>query len=114
MDRRDDLRSEITGADATGMVADESFIAEAETLAPLMRPPLPFEDLHAALPEGHGAHETIDKLHAEINASSPSPAVIERHVGSLRVIPEIEAAVANWWDKPETQRFFANLGQIGL
>ena len=116
MDEKGDLRKAINDADDTGLVAGEELITEAETLLPLMdaRAELPREKLHAALPQGHGAHVTIDELHAEIAGASPDRHAIERHVGVLRAFPELEAIVANWWDDPKTQRFVANVGQIGL
>ena len=93
--------------DDTGMAAGEKLITQAETM-------LPLEDLHAALPVEHPAHATIDDLHAELQAPKPNARAIETHVGALRALPELEAAVANWWDDPKVQRFIANLGQIGL
>ncbi len=93
--------------DDTGMVEGEKLITEAETL-------LPVEKLHDALPEEHPAHATIEELHAEVRASKPDARTIHRHVGTLRTLPELEATVANWWDSPTTQRFIANLSQIGL
>ena len=113
MDKEEDRRQGVLDADDTGMIAGEELITEAETMLPL-RPELPRDELHAALPQGHQAHETIDSLHDEITAGAPSSAAIHRHVGVLRSLPELEAAVANWWDDPKTQRFVANLGQIGL
>lgn len=97
-DHRDDLREEVTAADATGMIADEELVAQ----------------LHAALPPEHAAHATIDALHAEANQNSPNRAALERHVADLRLLPELEAIVANWWEQPRTQRIIANLNQIGL
>lgn len=104
-----ELRDAVTDADATGLIANEELITEAET-----RPVLPHTDLHASLPEGHRAHTTIDALHAELKAPKPNRQSIETHVHSLRELPELEAAIANWWDSPRTQRFVANLNQIGL
>ncbi|MGA8576714.1 MAG: hypothetical protein WB609_13640 [Candidatus Cybelea sp.] len=111
-----DLRKEIEDADDTGLVAGEELITQAATMLPLLREQaaFPHEDLHAALPEGHHAHATIEKLHAEVGGASPNPRAIEEHAGALRALPELEAIVANWWDDPKVQRFIANLGQIGL
>jgi hypothetical protein len=116
MDKQDERRVEVEDADDTGMVASEELITKAETMLPLLRQQaaLPHADLHAALPEGHEAHGTIDELHAEMHKDAPNPQVIERHVGTLRVLPELEALVVNWWDSPKTQRFFAILAQIGV
>lgn len=108
-----DDREGVTSADDTGLIAGEELITEAETMLPLERP-LPRDDLHAALPEGHAAHAQIDRLHDELSASSPNRRAIETHVDGLRSIPQLEATVANWWDEPSTQRFIANLSQIGL
>ncbi len=115
-ERLGEFRDGVSDADATGMVADEERIAQAEILQPLLveRPPLPHQDLHAALPHGHPAHATIDQLHAEIEGAAPSRGAIETHVSDLRSLPELEAIVANWWDHPNTQRFVWDLNQIGL
>jgi hypothetical protein len=116
MDKRGDLRKEVEDADDTGLIAGEELITNAETMLPLLRQEtaVPRERLHAALPQEHAAHATIDELHAEVGKGSPSRRAIEKHVGALRALPELEAIVANWWDDPKTQRFIANLGQIGL
>ena len=104
------LRDAVTDADATGLVAGERLITEAETLLPI----LPHAELHAALPAAHRAHATVDALHAEIKEAAPDRHAIERHVGSLRALPELEATISNWWDDPRTQRFIATVSQIGL
>jgi len=108
------FRDGVTDADATGMVADEEHIAEVETMLPLLQHDLPREDLHAALPAGHDAHATIDALHTEMQGDKPNKATVEQHVGTLRLLPELEAIVVNWWDNPSTQRFFDNLARTGL
>jgi hypothetical protein len=115
-ERIGELREGITDADATGMIAGEELITQAETVLPLLRlqPDLPHEDLHAALPQAHAAHAAIDELHAEISKPTPNPQSIERHVRHLGGLPELEAIVANWWNDPRTQRFFSDLGQIGV
>jgi hypothetical protein len=97
-DHRDELREEITAADATGMIADEELVAQ----------------MHAALPPEHAAHATIDALHAEAKRNAPNRAALEGHVAGLRLVPELEAIVANWWEHPRTQRIVADLNQIGL
>lgn len=116
MEKQRDLREGIEDADATGLVAGEELITQAETMLPLLRrqAALPREHLHAALPDDHAAHATIDALHAEIESASPSRHVIERHVTHLRGLPELEAIVVNWWESPNTQRFFDTLAQIGV
>lgn len=93
--------------DDTGMVEGEKLITEAETLLPIAK-------LHDALPDEHSAHATIDQLHAEVRSPKPDARAIHKHVGALRAFPELEAAVANWWDSPATQRFISNISQIGL
>jgi hypothetical protein len=108
------LREGIADADATGMVADEEAITAAETLLPVQPSELPREKLHAALPDAHPAHATIDRLHAEVQSPQPNRTEIEGHVAQLRALPELEAIVANWWDSPTTQRFVWSLSQIGL
>lgn len=109
------VREGINDADATGMLAGEELITQAETVLPLTQPAeLPHERLHDALPEDHEAHATVDDLHAEIQKPKPNRQAIERHVARLRVLPEVEAIVVNWWDNPRTQRFFAELAQIGV
>lgn len=106
----DKIRDGIVDADATGLIGGEELITQAETMLPL----LPHGDMHAALPADHAAHETIDRLHADVAAASPDRRSIERHVGHLRGLPELEAIVTNWWEDPRTQRFMGSLGQIGL
>ena len=108
----EDIRKGVEGADDTGLIAGEETITRAETLGPLLRPALPHADLHAALPEEHEAHGTIDELYAEIHKESPHRPTIERHVDTLRGLPELEAIIANWWDAPNTQRFIDVLGRI--
>lgn len=94
----DELRQEVTAADATGMIANEELIAQ----------------MHAALPPEHPAHAKIDALHAEANQHRPNRASLEGHVAGLRLVPELEAIVTNWWEHPQTQRIVAGLSQIGL
>jgi hypothetical protein len=110
MDQNEKRREGVTDADDTGLIAGEELITQAETLRPL----LPREELHAVLPQGHAAHATIDRLHAELQQPKPDPSSIRKHVGFLRGIPEVEARIVNWWDDPGTQRFIASLTQIGL
>lgn len=112
MDERGELREAINDADDTGLVAGEALITQAETMLPLLRPSVPRDDLHAALPDSHQAHPTIDRLHAEVEGDSPNRRAIEEHVGTLRALPELEAILVNWWEDPRTQRFIAALGQI--
>jgi histidine ammonia-lyase len=106
-ERKEQRREAVTAADDTGMVAGEELITEAETL-------LPAADLHAALPNEHPAHATIDSLHTEMQAQKPDVHAIRKHVGTLRTLPELEAIVANWWDDPRTQRLIGDIGRIGL
>lgn len=98
MEHENDRRAEIEAADDTGLVASEELIA----------------NLRTALPPGHAAHETVDRLSAELRSSKPQAASVEHLAGRLRGVPQIEAIVANWWDNPRTQKFIADLGQIGL
>ena len=103
MDKNDEIRNAVEAADATGMVANQELWAT-----------FPSEMLHEALTPSHGAHATIDQLRAELGKTTPSPAILERHVGALRSVRELEAVAANWWDSPITQRIIADLTQIGL
>jgi hypothetical protein len=116
MDKNRNLREGIEDADATGLVAGEELITQAETELPLLRlrDSLPHEDLHAALPEGHDAHATVDALHAEMQKPAPDRGSVEQHVAHLRLIPELEATVVAWWEDPRVQRIVADLGQIGV
>jgi hypothetical protein len=116
MDKNRNLREGIEDADATGLVAGEELITQAETQLPLLRlrESLPHQDLHAALPEAHAGHAKVDALHAEINKPAPDRGSVEQHVAHLRLLPELEAIIVNWWDDPRVQRFFADLGQIGV
>ena len=85
--RGEDVRDGVADADATGMIAGEELITQAETLLP---------------------------LHAEIESDAPDRDAIDAHVQRLRALPELEARIANWWEDPSTQRFVWNLSQIGL
>jgi hypothetical protein len=116
MDEKSDLQKEIGAADATGLVAGEELITQAETMLPILRLErgLPRADLHAALPQDHAAHVAIDNLHAEVSKPAPNRQAVEEHVHRLRLLPELEAIVVNWWDDPKVQRFFGDLGQIGV
>ncbi len=107
-DRINEVRQGVTDADATGLIAGEELITRTETMLPI----LPHEELHQALPDGHDAHGTIDDLKAAIEHPTPDRSTIEKHVGVLRGLPELEATIANWWDDPKTQRFIGILGQI--
>jgi hypothetical protein len=77
-------------------------------------PPLPHDDLRAALGADHPDQTTLERLQTELNSASPDRAAIEAHVHRLRSLPELAAAVANWWDDPATQRFISNLSATGL
>jgi len=114
--RKEEIREGIDDADATGMVAGEELITQAETMLPLLRQQaaLPHDDLHAALPPEHDAHAVIDELHAEIHRPAPSHDAIKRHTTHLRSLPELEAIIVTWWDNPTTQRFIDTLAQIGV
>jgi hypothetical protein len=114
--QKSDIRREVDDADDTGLVAGEELITQAQTMLPLLRQQAAFprERLHAALSQAHGEHATIDELHGEMERAQPNRRAIERHVSRLRALPELEAIVANWWDDPKTQRFIANLAQIGV
>ncbi len=112
MKRDEERREGITDADDTGLIAGEQLITQAETLLPLRE--FPHQELHAALPDAHPAHATIDRLHAEVHGSAPDVDAVRQHVGALRALPQLEAAIANWWDDPRTQRVILDLGQIGL
>jgi hypothetical protein len=116
MDKNRNLREGIEDADATGLVAGEELITQAETELPLLRlrDSLPHEDLHAALPEAHDAHATVDALHAEMQKPAPNRALVEQHVARLRLLPELEATIVSWWEDPRVQRIVSGLGQIGV
>jgi hypothetical protein len=107
MDENSNRRDGVEDADATGMVAGEELITQAETMLPILK-------LHSALPEAHEGHAAIDELHGELKKSAPDRGVVEGHVQRLRLLPEVEAIVVNWWEDPRTQRFFGDLGQIGV
>ena len=111
----DNVRDGVTDADATGLIAGEQLITQAETLLPLgQRVGLPSDDLHDALPQDHAAHDTIDALGAELASDRPNAAAIEQHVGTLRGFPEVRDRIMTWWEDPVVQRFVADLGQIGI
>jgi hypothetical protein len=109
-----DRRDAIEAADATGLVAGEELITNAETLLPSIRESFPAKTLRESVPASHGAQQTIGLLQAELAKPAPSRAAIEQHVGALRSVRELEATVANWFDSPAVQRIIADLTQIGL
>jgi hypothetical protein len=74
----------------------------------------PHDELRGALGDEHPERATVDALQRELSGSQPDRGTIDRHVGRLRSVPEIAAIVANWWDDPRTQHFFADLGATGL
>ena len=114
-DRINDVREGVTDADATGLIASEQLITQAETILPvLQRPTLPSDELHDSLPQEHAAHGTIDALHAELSAERPNAAAIQQHVVTLRGFPELRDRIALWWEDPRVQRFVADVGQIGI
>ena len=113
--RIDDIREGITDADATGLIAGEQLITQAETLLPVsQRFALPSDELHDALPQEHAAHGTIDALHAELTSNRPNAAAIQEHVGTLSALPELRDRFVTWWEDPRVQRFVSDLGQIGI
>jgi hypothetical protein len=107
MDEKSNRRQGVEDADATGMVAGEELITQAETMLPILK-------LHDALPKEHRGHAAIDELHGELKRNAPDRGVVEGHVQRLKLLPELEAIVVNWWDDPRTQRIFGDLGQIGV
>jgi hypothetical protein len=111
----DSIREGITDADATGLIAGEQLITQAETILPVAQPvTLPSDELHNALPHDHAAHGTIDKLHAELTSERPNAAAIQEHAGTLRAFPELRDRFVTWWEDPRVQRFVSDLGQIGI
>lgn len=79
-----------------------------------VRASFPGDALRAAIPASHEAHESIDGLEAELQRPEPRRASLEQHAGVLRSVRELEATIANWWDRPSTQEFIADLTRIGL
>lgn len=79
-----------------------------------VRASFPGEELRAAIPASHEAHESIDGLETELAQPAPRRAAVEEHVGALRSVRELEATIANWWDSPSTQAFIDDLTRIGL
>ena len=114
-EKLNDVRQGVTDADATGLIAGEQLITQAETILPIaQRVGLPSDDLHNALPDDHAAHGTIDALNAELSSERPDAAAIQQHVGTLRALPELRDRIALWWEDSRVQRFVADLGQIGI
>lgn len=114
-DRIDNVRDGVTDADATGLIAGEQLITQAETILPVaQRVPLPSDDLHNALPQDHAAHGTIDALDAELSADRPNAAAIQQHAGTLSALPELRDRFVAWYEDPRVQRFVSDLGQIGI
>lgn len=79
-----------------------------------VRESFPGDALRAAVPDNHEANESIDGIEAELQRPAPRRAFLEQHVGALRSVRELEARIANWWDRPSTQEFIDDLGRIGL
>ena len=79
-----------------------------------VRASFPGDALRAAIPPSHEAHESIDALETELQQQTPRRASLEQHVGVLRSVRELEARIANWWDRPSTQEFIDDLTRIGL
>lgn len=114
-ERIQNVREGITDADATGLIAGEQLITQAETILPVTPGiPLPSDEFHNALPRDHAAHGTIDALNAELTSDRPNAAAISAHVATLRGLPELRDRVVTWWENPLVQRFVADLGQIGI
>lgn len=78
------------------------------------RTSFPGDALRAAIPASDKAQESIDSLEAELQEPAPRRASLEQHVGVLRSVRELEATIANWWDRPSTQEFIDDLTRIGL
>jgi hypothetical protein len=115
MEHDKDIRDGVIDADATGLIAGEQLITQAETMLPVtQRFALPSETLHDALPQDHAAHGTIDALDAELTADRPNAAAIAEHVGTLRGFPELRDRIVTWYEDPKVQRFVSDLGQIGI
>lgn len=113
--RIDDIREGVTDADATGLIAGEQLITQAETLLPVSHGvTLPSDELHDALPQEHAAHGTIDALRDELMSDRPNAAAIQEHAGTLRALPELRDRFVTWWEDPRVQRFVSDLGQIGI
>jgi hypothetical protein len=74
----------------------------------------PYDELRAAAADDAAASQSVDALHAELNADRPDPAAVEQHAGFLRAIPVLEARIANWWDDPNTQRWVKALSDANL
>lgn len=78
------------------------------------RPQLPYDELDAAIGTDQAARTELDALRAHLDDPEPAPAQVRRHVDALRGVRDIEARIANWFDDPETQRWFMTISDAGL
>jgi hypothetical protein len=78
------------------------------------KPPLPYDELHAAIGDDPAARRELDDLRAHLDAPSPDPARVRGHVDALRGVRDAEARIANWWDDPATQNWIMFLTDAGL
>jgi hypothetical protein len=78
------------------------------------KPPLPYDELHAAIGDDPAARQELDALRAHLDEPQPDPARVRGHVNALRGVRDVEARIANWWDDPATQNWIMVLTDAGL
>ena len=78
------------------------------------RPPLPYDELHAALESDPESRAKLDALRAHLDDPAADPHTVTGHVDALRGVRDIEARIANWWDDPNTQIWIKGLTDAGL
>jgi hypothetical protein len=78
------------------------------------KPPLPYDELHAAIGDDPAARRELDALRANLEGSQPDPVRVRGHVDALRGVRDVEARIANWWDDPRTQNWIMVLTDAGL
>ena len=76
--------------------------------------PLPYEDLRDAIGDDAGARGELDALHAHLEGDVHDREQIAAHVDKLRGVREAGARIANWFDHPDTQRWFMTIADAGL
>jgi hypothetical protein len=74
----------------------------------------PYDELRAAAGGDPDAQKSVDALQAELQSSAPNPETVRKHASFLRSIPVLEARIANWFDDPNTQRWFLFITDAGL
>ena len=76
--------------------------------------PLPYDELSAEVGDDAAARGELDALHAHLQGDKHESARIAGHVDALRGVRDAGARIANWFDNPDTQRWFMTIADAGL